>query len=104
MRGRENESATEAEIGGGHVVPLFAAGGESLNGCKEMAEEIERGFAGMAAADVADAVDGKFLVLGIARVGEAVGEKKERIAGQELQSEFVVCGGRKQAGGQTGDL
>jgi hypothetical protein len=100
----KNESATEAEIGGGHVVPLFAVGGESLNGFEDMTEEIERGFPGMAAADVADAIDGKFLVLGIARVGEAVGEKKQRITGQKLQGEFVVCGGRKQAGGQAGDL
>jgi len=46
----EGRSAREVEMSGSHVVPLPAVGGEILNGGKEMAQEIEGRFTGMAAA------------------------------------------------------
>jgi hypothetical protein len=91
---RGRRLAGEVEVRSGHVVPLLAAGGEILNGRKEMVQEIEGRFAGVAAADVLDAIDSKLLVMEIASVAETICEKQERITRFQFQQELVVarCG------------
>jgi hypothetical protein len=60
------------EVSGGHVVRLLAAGGEILNRSGKVPQQVNRGFAGVAATDVQDGFHPKLLVLDIAGVAEAV--------------------------------
>ena len=57
-----------------------------------MPKQVKRGLAGVAATDVVDAIDSKFLVMDVAHVAEAIREKEEKIARLQLQREFVVAG------------
>lgn len=57
-----------------------------------MPQQVKRGLAGVAATDVVDAIDSKFLVMDVAHVAEAIREKEEKIAQLQLQREFVVAG------------
>jgi hypothetical protein len=72
------------EVSSGHIVPLLAVSGEILDGRKKMAQEVDRRFAGMTAANILDAFHAKLLVQYVAGVAEAVREKEERIAGFQL--------------------
>ena len=79
------------EIGGGHVVPLLAVGGEILNRGKEVPQQVKRSLAGVAAADVLDTIDSKLLVPEIASVAEDIREKEERITRHKVQRELVIA-------------
>jgi hypothetical protein len=84
--------------GGGHVVPLLAMPGEGFQCGESVVEEMKGRFLGVGAAQLPNAFDSEILVIGIAGVGQAIGAKKDRIAGPKLKREFVVIDARKKTG------
>jgi hypothetical protein len=84
VEGARADYPAKSKVRGSPVVRLLAVGIEILNSRKEMAQQIQGRFAGLAAADFLDAFYAEVLVVDIARVAQAIGEKKERITGFEL--------------------
>jgi hypothetical protein len=88
------------EEGGSHVVPLLAVSAESLDVAKEVTKHIERGFAGVAEADFADAFKAELLVLGVAGIGEAIGAEKKGVPGKSCTDNSSYGTAGKSPGGR----
>jgi len=70
---------------GGHVVALRLAGAEGVDVGKQRVEYLLRGFAEMGIGAGDQAIVGELLALGVHRLGDAVAEQHNQIAGLELE-------------------
>lgn len=88
----------------GHFVPLAAIGGEILQGIKDVADHFDSAFSGMAVANVPLPFHLKILVFDITRIGEAIGEKQDGVAGDKLHFQKIVSDLGKKSRWDSGHL
>ena len=90
--------------GGGHIVVLGAAISEFFDGGKNQAEQ----FAGLDAAgrraQIGQALDAEAIAAVILRFGDAVGAKKNGVAGRDLQGIGFVGGAGEKTGRESGEF